>query len=170
LRKIFAETAMGNYSSSPGAIYPALQRLETDGLLSGKIEETAAMRRLRLYRITATGLAALKRWLARPIAPDEVKHRSEELMLRFAFWSTCSGRRPALLSCTTLAPLSHHISPNWRHFSPFIEPKCRSRPDWRSKADFATIAAPSTGPNTHCEPSGFTGWQFQATFPLLESE
>jgi len=27
LRKVFAETAMGNYSSSPGAIYPALERL-----------------------------------------------------------------------------------------------------------------------------------------------
>ena len=28
IRKIFAETAMGNYSSSPGTIYPALNRLQ----------------------------------------------------------------------------------------------------------------------------------------------
>ena len=41
LRKVFAETAMGNYSSSPGAIYPALQRLEVDQLVLGRVEETA---------------------------------------------------------------------------------------------------------------------------------
>jgi len=37
LRKTFAETAMGNYSDSPGAIYPALERLESQGLVRGVI-------------------------------------------------------------------------------------------------------------------------------------
>ena len=32
LRKVFEETALGNYSSSPGAIYPALSRLEQQGI------------------------------------------------------------------------------------------------------------------------------------------
>ena len=29
LRKVFETTALGNYSGSPGAIYPALRRLES---------------------------------------------------------------------------------------------------------------------------------------------
>src|SRR5690606_8869973 len=35
LRKVFVETAMAGYSGSPGAIYPALRRLEADGLIEG---------------------------------------------------------------------------------------------------------------------------------------
>ena len=91
LRKIFAETAMGNYSSSPGAIYPALQRLEDDGLIVGKVEETAGLRRRRVCRITKAGTEALKRWLARPIAPDDVRRGTDALMLRFAFMERVLG-------------------------------------------------------------------------------
>lgn len=91
LRKVFAETAMGNYSSSPGAIYPALQRLETDRLAIGEIEESAGMRRRRVYRITKPGSAALKKWLARPVAYDDVKRGADELMLRFAFMEHALG-------------------------------------------------------------------------------
>jgi DNA-binding PadR family transcriptional regulator len=85
LRKIFATTAMGNYSSSPGAIYPALQRLETSGLITGMIEETAGMRRRCVYHIAKPGSVALKRWLTLPVGPDKVRRDQGELMLRFAF-------------------------------------------------------------------------------------
>lgn len=91
LRKIFAETAMGNYSSSPGAIYPALQRLEFDQLIRGKVEETRGMRRRRLYGITDTGVAELKMWLAKPIQPTDVQRGAGELMLRFSFMEDALG-------------------------------------------------------------------------------
>ena len=39
LRKIFTTTAMGHFSSSPGAIYPALQRLEARSLLKATIDD-----------------------------------------------------------------------------------------------------------------------------------
>ena len=38
LRKIFSSTSMKYYSDSPGAIYPALGRLEQQGLLRGTID------------------------------------------------------------------------------------------------------------------------------------
>ena len=41
LRKIFASTAMGSFSDSPGAIYPA-RRLEARGLVRGTVEESAS--------------------------------------------------------------------------------------------------------------------------------
>jgi DNA-binding PadR family transcriptional regulator len=91
LRKIFAETAMGNYSSSPGAIYPALQRLEIDAFVTGKIEETAGLRRRCVYHITKAGSVALKEWLALPVASDKVKRDQGELMLRFAFMERVLG-------------------------------------------------------------------------------
>jgi len=95
LRKTFAETAMGNYSSSPGAIYPALERLETRCLIRGEVETTAGLRRRKLYRLTARGAAELKGWLARPIVQTDVMRGADELMLRFAFMDQVLGASAA---------------------------------------------------------------------------
>src|SRR5271165_5520803 len=72
LRKIFAETAMGSYSSSPGAIYPALERLEKRGLIKSVVEEGSGLRRRRVYRLTGSGLRELKQWLSSPITRGEI--------------------------------------------------------------------------------------------------
>jgi DNA-binding PadR family transcriptional regulator len=91
LRKVFAETAMGNYSSSPGAIYPALERLETAGLIRGTVEETGGMRRRKLYRLSPRGLAELKGWLLLPVRSSDVLRGSDALMLRFSFMDRVLG-------------------------------------------------------------------------------
>jgi DNA-binding PadR family transcriptional regulator len=91
LRKTFAETAMGNYSSSPGVIYPALERLESRSLIRGIVQETAGLRRRRLYKLTSKGDSELKKWLARPIGQADVMHGAQELMLRFSFMDQAMG-------------------------------------------------------------------------------
>jgi len=91
LRKTFAETAMGNYSSSPGAIYPALERLESRRLIRGVVEDTAGLRRRRLYHLTSKGNSELKRWLARPIEQTDVMRGAQDLMLRFSFMDHALG-------------------------------------------------------------------------------
>jgi DNA-binding PadR family transcriptional regulator len=91
LRKTFAETAMGNYSSSPGAIYPALERLESEGLIRGAVENRAGMRRRRVYKATSKGVSELKKWLARPIGQADVMRGAQELMLRFSFMDRALG-------------------------------------------------------------------------------
>lgn len=96
LRKTFAETAMGNYSSSPGAIYPALERLESQRLIRGVVEDTAGLRRRRLYHITPKGNTELKKWLARPIAQTDVMRGAQELMLRFGFMDETLGADAAV--------------------------------------------------------------------------
>jgi DNA-binding PadR family transcriptional regulator len=96
LRKTFAETAMGNYSSSPGAIYPALERLESSGLICGVVEDTARLRRRRLYRLTRKGHAELTKWLSRPIEQNDVSRGVSELMLRFAFMDRAVGADAAV--------------------------------------------------------------------------
>jgi DNA-binding PadR family transcriptional regulator len=91
LRKVFTSTAMGSFSDSPGAIYPALTRLEASGLARGTVEESASLRRRRVYKITAKGLAALKTWLKKPMTGDDVMRRVNDLMLRFAFMDEVLG-------------------------------------------------------------------------------
>ncbi len=96
LRKIFAETAMGNYSSSPGAIYPALDKLERRGLITSVVEESAGLRRRRVYTITANGVRDLEEWLARPVDRTVVTRGLPELMLRFAFMEGSLGAKSAI--------------------------------------------------------------------------
>jgi DNA-binding PadR family transcriptional regulator len=91
LRKVFTQTAMGSFSDSPGAIYPALGRLEKRGLVQGRVEETQSLRKRRVFSLTAKGSAALRTWLKRPVTRDDVMRRTGELMLRFAFMDRALG-------------------------------------------------------------------------------
>jgi len=96
LRKIFASTSMKTYSDSPGAIYPALGRLEKQGLIRGTIEEGAGLRRRQVFRVTPKGLAELKSWIMRPVTRGEMVRGQQEIMLRFAFCETAAGPAAAV--------------------------------------------------------------------------
>jgi DNA-binding PadR family transcriptional regulator len=85
VRKVFEKTPMGHYSSSPGSIYPALRRLEEKGLVETDSSEGWSSRRVRFFRPTGEGIAALKSWLKKPVGPNDVRDSMPELILRFAF-------------------------------------------------------------------------------------
>lgn len=85
LRKIFATTALGNYSSSPGAIYPALKRLESSGLVRAEIDSATELRPRRVFSPSRSGRTVFRRWLKAEIKPDDVARRLDDLMLRLAF-------------------------------------------------------------------------------------
>src|SRR5260370_1917063 len=72
LRKIFSSTAMNTYSDSPGAIYPALQRLQQQGVIRGSVEESAGLRLPQMFRLTPQVLAALKHSINRPVLRPDV--------------------------------------------------------------------------------------------------
>jgi DNA-binding PadR family transcriptional regulator len=55
LRKVFETTALGSYSGSPGAIYPALRRLERKGLVEGEVDSTKALRPKKVFHVTEAG-------------------------------------------------------------------------------------------------------------------
>jgi DNA-binding PadR family transcriptional regulator len=78
LRMVFETTPMGNYSSSPGSIYPALKGLEKAGL----IEARAAGARRSLYFLTPAGGKRFGQWLVSPVTEAE---SSDSALLRFAF-------------------------------------------------------------------------------------
>jgi DNA-binding PadR family transcriptional regulator len=91
LRKIFASTALGSFSDSPGAIYPALRRLEARGLACGAVEDSLSLRKRRIYRMTPQGLAAFEAWLKKPVTRDDVIRHVDDLMLRFSFMDQTLG-------------------------------------------------------------------------------
>ncbi len=77
LRRVFETTPLGNYSSSPGSIYPALKSLEKARLVQARDARDA--RGKGFYHLTATGEEALDEWLRAPVG------NLGEAMLRFAF-------------------------------------------------------------------------------------
>ena len=85
LRKVFLTTAMGNFSASPGAIYPALRNLEAAGLIRGTVENARTLRPRKIFALTAEGRAALKSALSRPVSRDDVMRKMDGLLLRFSF-------------------------------------------------------------------------------------
>ncbi|MHC4404372.1 MAG: helix-turn-helix transcriptional regulator [Planctomycetota bacterium] len=87
LRKIFETTPMGHYSGSPGAIYPALRRLEQQGLIKGKVDRSKSLRPRQVFQPTKKGTKTFRRWLALDVEQADVIWRLDELMLRFAFHS-----------------------------------------------------------------------------------
>src|SRR5665811_137153 len=91
LRKVFSSTSMKTYSDSPGAIYPALGRLEKAGLIRGAIEEGSGLRRRQVFRLTPKGLSELKQWITRPVAREDLVRGQQDIMLRFAFSETVLG-------------------------------------------------------------------------------
>jgi PadR family transcriptional regulator AphA len=85
LRKVFLTTAMGYFSASPGAIYPALHKLEEAGLVKGTVENAKTLRPRMAYALTPSGRTALKSALSRPITREDVIRRLDTLILRFSF-------------------------------------------------------------------------------------
>src|SRR5262249_13920193 len=66
------EEVIGHFwKESFGQIYPALERLQAQGLVQ-RDPEPAGQRRRFVYTITASGREALRAWLATPPEPDPV--------------------------------------------------------------------------------------------------
>jgi DNA-binding PadR family transcriptional regulator len=84
LRKLFATSPMGHFSDSPGSIYPALRRLERQGLITG-VAEGKSLRPRQVFRLTPSGMSELRNWLSAPVTRDELVHGGGDVMLRFAF-------------------------------------------------------------------------------------
>ena len=55
------EISRGVFQVNAGSLFPALRRLERDGLIKGAWRVTEANRRARYYSLTASGRSALKR-------------------------------------------------------------------------------------------------------------
>ncbi len=96
LMKVFSDTAMGGFSSSPGAIYPALKWLEKNGYTRGKVQNRTQLRPKQVYKLTAAGVESLKQQLRRPVTRDDVMRHADIVLLRFVFAGDVLGRDEAV--------------------------------------------------------------------------
>jgi DNA-binding PadR family transcriptional regulator len=85
LKKVFETTPMGNFSSSPGAIYPALKSLEKKGWVRGRTDNPDSLRPRLVYSITDEGDKVLRAELEKPVTREELIWHFDLVMLRFAF-------------------------------------------------------------------------------------
>ena len=96
LRKMFSSTPMGHFSASPGAIYPALKRVEECGWVRAKVKNDKTLRPKQVYTITKEGRGVLRQHISQPVTKDDVFWRLDELLLRFAFMSELVDRKHVL--------------------------------------------------------------------------
>src|SRR5512143_1092027 len=71
------ETVANRWSASSGVIYPALKRLERQGLIAGTVEMVHEARGRKVYQITPDGLDALDGWLRTPVDANEIMGERE---------------------------------------------------------------------------------------------
>lgn len=87
LRKIFTATPLAHFSDSPGAIYPALNRLRRRGWIEPVPGEAPSGRRRQVLRPTAAGRRAFRNWLLGAVTREDVVRGLDGLVLRLAFMS-----------------------------------------------------------------------------------
>ncbi len=84
VHKVFATTPFAHFSSSPGAIYPALRRLAHIGLLEARLDTAREARPRRVYSLTESGERALTAWLHQSVTREEVIRGAGAPILRFS--------------------------------------------------------------------------------------
>ncbi|MBX3366992.1 MAG: PadR family transcriptional regulator [Phycisphaeraceae bacterium] len=72
------------WSASAGSIYPLVQRLERQRLLSSKAS-SKGLRARRVYSITPSGLRALRAWIGPPIRAEAITVSHDPLRSRVRF-------------------------------------------------------------------------------------
>src|SRR5215467_8331860 len=84
LKRHFATTPMGVYQPSSGTLYPALRRLEREGVIRPRSsQDSLSARQRRVYEPTGTGLAAHRSWLRTPVEPATVARDLGLHLMRF---------------------------------------------------------------------------------------
>ncbi len=116
LRKLFATTPMGNFSDSPGSIYPALKRLAHDGLIAGTVENAKSLRPRQVFHLTADGVARLRTWLSEPVSRVLPAEGFDLVLLRFVFMPASIGL-PA--TARFLEELEHELTRTLAHLRAF---------------------------------------------------
>jgi DNA-binding PadR family transcriptional regulator len=96
LMKVFRDTALGRFSASPGAIYPALKSLEKADWIAARETGGGEIKRRNVFRPTRKGRTRFRRWLEVPGSEEDVSKRMEIVMLRFSLMEGVSDQASCL--------------------------------------------------------------------------
>lgn len=84
IRKQFQSSPSSHFSGSAGAVYPAIRRLEKQGLVRGTRQRRGS-RKLSSYRLTNRGEQALRHWLTPPLPLEDITHSLDPIRTRVYF-------------------------------------------------------------------------------------
>ena len=82
--RAIAEMPASRFSGSPGAVYPAIRRLETNGLLTAA-GRTADGRRGVVWTLSDRGRDVFEAWVRAPVTADEMIASPGLVMVRISF-------------------------------------------------------------------------------------
>lgn len=126
LKKMFNASPASVYQPSPGALYPALRRLEHRGLLQAEKKVSSGRRALRLYHVTDAGRAAHLDWLRQPVVPATVGSDLGLHLMRFALMENQLPRQAVLAFLADLASaLDSFVSGMERYLASGAQPQSR---------------------------------------------
>lgn len=83
IKKRIGESIGYFWQESYGQLYPSLKSMVQKGLVTMHVEKNEGKPDKKVYRITAKGISALKKWLVQPI--DGVPKIRHELLLKLFF-------------------------------------------------------------------------------------
>lgn len=123
IHKLFATTPLAHFSSSPGAIYPALRRLAGRGLLEARLDTTSEARPRRVYSLSLAGEDALEDWLRQPVTREELVRGGGAPVLRFAL---AEGRLSKSEILSYLEGYGKAVKAYLEELSGYVEQKAKS--------------------------------------------
>ncbi len=131
------------WRESFGQLYPALRRMEDEGLVRGEDDPTAGGRPRRVYEITDTGMQAFVNWLGEQAAPEPVRH---ELLLKLYFGRLC-GPEVCCDQVRTLRTESESLLESYEAIEETLDNKWRDHADmpyWRMTLRFGISRCKAT--------------------------
>jgi DNA-binding PadR family transcriptional regulator len=117
IRKVFQDSPSPHWTGSAGAIYPLVARLATRRLIRADARRSSGRRGATTYRITPSGLEALKRWLGPPLPEWAIGVPVDALRTRLRFL----GAVPAPVRRAFLAEAETRLRDHLR----VVEKECR---------------------------------------------
>ncbi len=110
IRTAFKTSAISNFSSSPGSIYPAIRKLTKLELIDQNDEPGEPL------VITNKGKEELRRWLTENISMRDISKNSQILILKFAFMDHSVTQEEKELFLRTLVNLTREYLTSLEEF------------------------------------------------------
>ncbi len=87
LKKFFDTSVAHFWNAELSQIYPALKAMETEGLVEMRVDVQEDRPNRKVYSITEDGRRELRKWLAQPAEPEQVR---EPLLIKVFFGASLS--------------------------------------------------------------------------------
>lgn len=125
VKQFLERTVVHFWNESPGQIYPALRRLEDEGLVEGRDEPGERGQDKRVYRITDAGREELREWLAEPAQPTRPRF---EHTLKLFFGHNV-GTEVSIEHIERLRRQTEEMLARYRERETELEERAREAPD-----------------------------------------